>query len=108
MAKLASLAHAISSKNAGNFHLTFDIVFNEAATYQRVRDSGVLTRELFSSLFSISTDDVVKMVWFPQGLAFKASVVRAMASGGVGETDVYGAQQYAPLLDIEIPDTSVA
>jgi hypothetical protein len=28
---------------------------------------------------------------------------RRIASGAIGDTDVYGPQQHAPLLDIEIP-----
>jgi hypothetical protein len=30
-------------------------------------------------------------------------VRRTRPSGSVGETDVFGAQQYAPLLDFEVP-----
>ncbi|MFO0159088.1 MAG: DUF4387 family protein [Alphaproteobacteria bacterium] len=26
-----------------------------------------------------------------------------MPAGGIGDTDVYGCQQHAPLLDVEIP-----
>jgi hypothetical protein len=28
-----------------------------------------------------------------------------LASGAIGDTDIYGAQQHAPLLEIEIPLT---
>ena len=31
------------------------------------------------------------------------TIERRIASGAVGDTDVYGAQQHAPLLDVEIP-----
>ena len=37
--------------------------------------------------------------------AFKATVPRVISSGDIGDTDVYGAQQHAPLLDIDIPIT---
>ena len=33
--------------------------------------------------------------------AIKATIVRPMPSGALGERDVYGAQQHAPLLGIE-------
>ena len=40
---------------------------------------------------------------FPAGHAFKATIPRAVSSGDVGDTDVYGAQQHAPLLEVDIP-----
>ena len=36
-------------------------------------------------------------------IAWKATLPRRIPSGAVGDTDVYGAQQHAPLLDIEVP-----
>ncbi|HCB64608.1 MAG TPA: hypothetical protein DEP43_01380, partial [Ruminococcaceae bacterium] len=35
-----------------------------------------------------------------RGKAVKATIVRPWASGAIGERDVYGAQQHAPLLDV--------
>ena len=40
---------------------------------------------------------------FPPAHAYKATIERRIASGAVGDTDVYGAQQHAPLLDVDIP-----
>jgi len=40
MTVLARLAKLIRSKNAGPFELTFDIMFEDAATYERVKRSG--------------------------------------------------------------------
>src|SRR5207245_11670031 len=37
----------VRAKSAGPFTLTFDIVFGDAATYEQVKRSGVITRELF-------------------------------------------------------------
>ena len=36
--------------------------------------------------------------------AFKATLPRTGPAGDIGATDVYGAQQQAPLLDVDIPD----
>ena len=30
-------------------------------------------------------------------------LVRSVVSGDPGDTDIYGAQQHAPLLDLEVP-----
>lgn len=50
MAKLRDLAMLIRSKNAGPFMLTIDIMFSEAAAYERVRDAGVISADLVSHL----------------------------------------------------------
>jgi hypothetical protein len=44
------------------------------------------------------------VVEFDQGNAFKVALRRIRPSGAIGETDVFGAQQYAPLLDFEVPE----
>jgi hypothetical protein len=48
--------------------------------------------------------DVISVVEFEPALAIKVTIKRARSSGAFGETDVYGAQQHAPLLSLEIPD----
>lgn len=103
MTRLAELANEISSKNAGNFFLTFDVVFDDAVIYQRVKDAKVLTRDKIAAIYRMPVEDVLHVIEFDQGLSFKVAVRRAHASGAIGETDVFGAQQYAPLLDIDVP-----
>jgi hypothetical protein len=39
-------------------------------------------------------------------LAIKFSILRERPSGSPGDSDIFGAQQYAPLLDIEVPIAS--
>jgi hypothetical protein len=104
MTALRQIAKEISSKNAGNSFLTFDIVFDDRDTYERVKRARVITRERIAGLYRMPLEDVLHVVEFDQGNAFKIAVRRAQVSGSVGDTDVFGAQQYAPLLEIEIPD----
>ncbi len=40
---------------------------------------------------------------YDAGLAFKATLPRLIPAGDIGDTDVYGAQQHAPLLAVEVP-----
>jgi len=40
---------------------------------------------------------------YPAALAFKGTIPRCVSSGDIGDSDVYGAQQHAPMLDVEIP-----
>jgi hypothetical protein len=101
--RLADLAKSISSKNAGNFHLTFDVVFDDAHVYEQVRDSGALSAEAVAAACRIPPSTIERVTHFDAGNAIKITMRRRHASGDPGETDVFGAQQYPPLLDIEIP-----
>ena len=42
-------------------------------------------------------------MFFDPGMGIKANIKRNIPSGGPGETDVYGCQQYAPLFSLEVP-----
>ena len=44
---------------------------------------------------------MIGIVYFPNARAIKATIVRPMASGALGERDVYGAQQHGPLMTFE-------
>lgn len=101
--KLMDLAALIRSKNAGPFVMTFDIMFDEPAKYHQVKNSGVLKKELFSKLYNTPIEQV-HFVTSDAALAFKISIPRPIPSGDLGCTDMHAGQQYAPLLDIEIPD----
>ena len=101
--RLAELAKGISSKNAGNFHLAFDVVFDDARTYERVKESGIFTPERIATLYGAEPSDVLGIVYFDPGNAVKITMRRLRPSGDPGETDVFGAQQYPPLLDLEVP-----
>jgi len=102
MPKLKDIAKACKSKNAGPFELTLDIMFDDAATFGKVRKTGVISPQLIADLYRVPVESVV-FTEFPPAHAFKATIERRIASGAVGDTDVYGAQQHAPLLDVEIP-----
>ena len=102
MPRIRDIAKACKSKNAGPFELTIDVVFDQRSMFDRVRATGVLGPALFARLYHVRPEDVL-FTEYPAGNAFKATIPRLVASGDVGDTDVYGAQQHAPLLDVEIP-----
>ena len=101
--RLIELARVIRSKNAGPFELTFDIMFADAESYERVKRSGVISAELFARLYAVPVDRVLSVHAFDPALSFKATIARPISSGTAGDSDVFGAQQHAPLLDVEIP-----
>lgn len=101
--KLTELARVIRSKNAGPFELTFDIIFKDENSYERAKSSGVFSRELFAELYRIPVEKVLNFCFFDQAYAIKATIARSTSSGTAGDSDVFGAQQHAPLLEIEVP-----
>lgn len=102
MTRLRELAKMVRSKNAGPFELTIDITFSDPEAYRRVRDSGVITRELVSRLYSVDLESV-QMFTVDPALSMKVSIPRPVPQGALEDTDIYGGQQYGPLVDIEIP-----
>jgi Domain of unknown function (DUF4387) len=101
--KLSALAKTIRSKNAGVNLITFDIIFAERATYDRVKRARVLTRETVCKLYGIPDKRISDFVEFDPGNAIKFTLYRLRPSGSPGDPDIFGAQQYAPLLDVEVP-----
>lgn len=101
--KLIDLAKTIRSKNAGTDKITFDIIFREKENYELVKASKCITKESISQLFNIKKERVTDFVEFDPAYAIKFTIRRLQPSGSPGEGDIFGCQQYPPLLDIEIP-----
>ena len=101
--KLVDLAKTIRSKNAGTDRITFDIIFRDPANYEMVKKSGVLNKKFVSELYGVPESRIADFVEFDPGYAIKFTINRLKPSGSFGEGDVFGCQQYPPLLDIEIP-----
>lgn len=99
---LKTLAKTIRSKNAGVNKITFDIIFNDAEAYRRVKASGALTRARMAELYRIPPERISDFVEYDPGLAIKFTIFRLVPSGSAGDADIFGAQQYAPLLDLPI------
>jgi hypothetical protein len=102
MPTIGDVALVCKSKNAGPFEVTIDAVFADRETFDKVNASGVLCPELFAKLYKVRPEDVLFTV-YEAGLAFKATLPRLVPAGDLGDTDVYGAQQHAPLLAVEVP-----
>jgi hypothetical protein len=102
MTTLAELARLIRSKNAGPFELTFDVMFDDEPTYARVKQCGALSREAVAQRYGLKPEDV-KFFFCDNALAIKASIPRPVFQGDPRDSDGHGGQQYAPLMDIDIP-----
>jgi hypothetical protein len=102
--RLLDLCSLIRSKNAGPFVLTFDFMCHDQAGYDRLRKSGVLTPALFADLYGADPEQVL-VVHHDRAQAVKVSLPRPVRQGDIHDSDSYGGQQYAPLVDLEIPET---
>jgi Domain of unknown function (DUF4387) len=100
--KLSQCASLIRSKNAGPFTLTFDVMFSSAAAYEHVKRAGVVSAARFAEIYGVRVNDVDAFEC-DQALAFKFSMRRPRIQGDFGDGDMHGGQQYAPLLEIEVP-----
>lgn len=100
---LFELAKVLRSKNAGPFEVTFDIIFDDPEIFELVKNSGVITRELVAGLYRVAPCRISHLVFFDPALAIKITMARWIDSGSVGDTDVYGAQQHAPLMGMRLP-----
>ena len=104
---LGEAARYLRSKNAGPYEITFDVVFENAGVYNRVKASGRLSPEVIAQLFSLDVSDIVFCGFFDQALAFKATIPRMRdgkptPSGGYMENDVHGSQLYLPLMGLKL------
>ncbi|HKX10408.1 MAG TPA: DUF4387 domain-containing protein [Stellaceae bacterium] len=100
---LVSLAKTIRSKNAGVDKVTFDVIFQDRKSYDLVRASRALSREAICKIYGVPDSRISDHVEFEPGLAIKFTLFRKTPSGSVGDPDIFGAQQYGPLLAVEVP-----
>jgi hypothetical protein len=97
--KLTDTFRLIRSKDAGPFMLTIDLFCHDAAAYDRVLGSGLVTPATFAELYGVATDDVE--VHLGESIhAIKVRVPRPVASGELADSDITGGQQYGPLVEL--------
>ncbi len=99
---IREVAQVVRSKNAGPFRLTLDILFKERTVYEQVKQSGAVTAATIAALYHVPEDRITDFVWFDPGKALKTTMIRPVSSGAARDTDIYGAQQHAPLLDLTV------
>ena len=96
---LKDIANVIRSKNAGPFELTLDVLLKDAEMFEKLKAADIINKKTIAALYRVAEEDVISIVYFPNAKAIKATIVRPLPSGALGERDVYGAQQHAPLVN---------
>ena len=100
--KLTDITDVVRSKNSGPYELTFDIMFKSKEWFERACAAKAINEAVICELYKIMPEDIINIVEFKPANAIKVTIKRSICSGDLGETDVYGAQQHAPLLGLEI------
>ena len=67
--------------------------------FEKLKAADIINKKMIAELYQIPETDVITIVYFPNAKAIKATIVRPLPSGALGERDVYGAQQHAPLVN---------
>jgi hypothetical protein len=99
--KLWEMAKLIRSKNAGPFELTFDVIFKDRAGYLKVRDLNLINAEWFGATYQLPPQ-AVAIIHYEAANAIKITIPRPIISGDINDTDVYGGQQHAPLVNLDV------
>ena len=102
MTKLENLGVKFRSKNAEPFYVTMDVLFPDRATYERVKQSGVVTKQKIAELYNMPVDVVYGIYFMDNSLALKVTLYRYrngvyVGSGDFEDPDAFGAQQHIPL-----------
>jgi hypothetical protein len=98
--RLGDLAKVLRSKNAGPFMMTFDIIFDQPVVYEKIKQANLINPATIARLYALEDPTEIRIVAFDQALAIKVTLPRPLASGDVGDSDIYGAQQHAPLYNL--------
>lgn len=101
MTELREVASLIRSKNAGPFHITFDVFVEDPGVYRRMKENGALDPGTIAEIYGVDRD-AVTFVEYDEASAFKATIPRQHSSGSVEDRDLMGGQQHAPLVDLEV------
>ena len=78
-------------------------MFDNPKAYRRVRDSEAINRAGIARMFRREPNEII-VVNHDAALAIKVSFPRPQSSGSKYDSDVYGGQQYAPILSLPVPD----
>lgn len=103
LVKLGNLAAIVRSKNAGPYRITLDVLFDREDLYTAVSGSGALNTESVAHAYGVNPLKVSSFFEIPLARAFKVTLFRPRAQCASGESDVYGAQQHVPLMNMLIP-----
>ena len=78
---------------------TAPLVSSESSAPEKTLSS----RASVAALYRIAPERISDFVEYDPAYAIKFTIYRLTPSGSAGDGDIFGAQQYAPLLDLAVP-----
>lgn len=105
MKTLYNIAKVIRSKNAGPFSITLDVLFASQADYEQAKRMDLINRSVIAKLYRIPPESITELVYYDPAWGIKVTYNRPISSGTVGDRDVYGAQQHAPLMGLPVDES---
>ena len=102
MVKLKDIVKIVRSKNAGPFKLTIDLFFDDKDKYLLVKNSKTITKRKIAKIYRIPEENVEGIFFVDNVLGIKVTIIKKTASDEIYATDVYGAQQHIPIMDLTI------
>ena len=76
-------------------------MLKDRSLFEALRASGQFSPERLAKVYGVELAEIRRIVWFEPANAVKVVMPRRIVSGAPGDSDVYGAQQHAPLLSME-------
>ena len=101
MTRIRDIASICRSKNAGPFLLTIDILFDSREKYDFILNSGTMDKAEIARRYKVSEEDV-EIYAFDAVTSIKVTIPRLIPSGSRYDTDVFGAQQHTPIMEMEV------
>lgn len=102
MTKIKDVAQTIRSKNSSPYEITIDIIFDDVTIYKMVKQSKMPLPEKVTEHYGSGKEYIKDVFYYDEAHAIKIAIQRPITAGDSGDTDVYGAQQYAPILNMEV------
>ncbi len=97
---IGEIARFVTSKNAGPFLLTLDVVFPDEVTYRRFKALGALDRATVARLYGIKEDDVLKIIEFDPAYAMKVTLIAYLDNVRTRVAETYPPDGYRLLFHI--------
>lgn len=101
MKNILDIARVVRSKNSGPYELVLDVMLKNRELFEALRASGQFSAQRIAAVYGVELAEIRNIVWFEPANAVKVVMPRRIVSGAPGDSDVYGAQQHAPLLEME-------
>ncbi|WP_366655269.1 DUF4387 family protein [Fodinicurvata sp. EGI_FJ10296] len=101
MPRLKDVATTVRSKNAGAFLATIDVIFKDQTDFERFRNSDLFGAEKLETLLHCEKG-AVAVIFYEKANAVKITFPRAASSGSLTDSDIYGAQYHALIMDLPL------